>query len=67
MLTEDLLQMLFDELGEELGMTYADWVSSSGYHTGMTDEEICHILPAGILPYLPEALMNTSWWHGGIL
>ena len=66
MLTQEILEMLFDELGEEIGMTYAEWASSSGYTSSWTDQQIDNALPAGIQAYILDMGMNWSWLHDGM-
>lgn len=63
---KDYLEMLFDELGEEVGMTYAEWVESSGYTSSWTDQQIYEALPPGIQAYILDMGMNWSWLHDGM-
>ena len=65
-LTQDILEMLFDELGEEVGMTFSQWVASSGYTSSWTDQQIYNALPAGIQAYVLDIGMNWSWLHDGM-
>ena len=66
MLTPESLEMLFDELGEELGMTFEDWVEESHYTESWTDQQIYNALPAGIKAYILDMGMNWSWLHHGM-
>ncbi len=68
-LTQELLEMFFEELGEDLDtpMTFAEWASNVGYDpTSWTDQQIYNALPAGIKAYILDIGMNWSWLHGGM-
>ena len=60
------LEMLFGELGEEIGMTLDQWVEQSGYTESWTDQQIYNALPAGIQALILDIGMNWSWLHDGM-
>ena len=68
MLTQEILEMLFDELGEDLEtpMTFAQWVAATGYTSSWTDQQIYNALPSGIQAYILDMGMNWSWLHDGM-
>ena len=66
MLTLELLQMLFEELAEEVGMTFEEWQDETGYTESWTDQQIYNALPAGIRAYILDEGMNWSWLHDGM-
>lgn len=65
-LTEEILRDLFDELFEESGMTFEDWVTESGYTSEWSDKMIYESLPEFITPWIGDLLVNYSWYHGGM-
>ena len=65
-LTQEILEMLFDELGEDVGMTWDEWVASTGYTSSWTDQQIYNALPDGIKAYILDMGMNWSWLHHGM-
>ena len=65
-LTQEILETLFEELGEDVGMTFAEWVQSTGYTSSWTDQQIYNALPPGIQAYILDIGMNWSWMHGGM-
>ena len=68
MLTLELLQMLFNELGEDLDtpMTFAEWADSVGFTSSWTDQQIYNALPAEIKAAILDIGMNWSWLHDGM-
>lgn len=66
MLTPDLLQMLFEELGEELGYDFEAWALEVGYLDTWTDQQIYNALPDLIKLEVGDIVMNSSWYHGGM-
>ena len=61
MFTEEILIMLFDELGED----FESWAESHDY-ASMSDQDIYAALPASILPFLGDFGLNASWMHDGM-
>lgn len=64
MLSQDILMMLFEELGDE--GAFDAWVASSGYNAGWSDETIYNALPDYIKEACGDIVMNESWYHGGM-
>ena len=62
MITQDILKMLFDEVG----MSFSDWASSSGYSDSWSDEKIYNELPKEIQEEIGDIVMNASWYHHGM-
>lgn len=61
-ITQDLLEMLFEESGGD----FDAWVASSGYSAGWTDQQIYNALPEDIQALIGDIVMNASWYHGGM-
>lgn len=61
MFTEEILEMLFEETGED----FATWAASHDY-TSMSDQEIYAALPSSIIPFLGDFGLNASWMHDGM-
>ena len=61
MFTEEILMMLFDELG----MNFEEWAATYNY-ANMTDQEIYNALPDKIKAACGDFGLNASWMHGGM-
>ena len=62
-LTQDILEMLFDELG----LNFLEWQSDTGYNSETwTDQMIYSALPGDIKDLIAEMGMNWSWLHDGM-
>ena len=61
MFTEEILMMLFDELGFD----FEEWAAQYDY-ANMTDQEIYNALPAEIKALCGDFGLNASWMHGGM-
>jgi len=68
MFTEEILQMLFEEIPALEGEddTYDGWVATTGYNESWTDQQIYAALPSYMLGYLGDFGLNASWMHGGM-
>ena len=66
MITPEILEMLFEEYGDIVGMTLDEWKASIGYNENMSDQEIYSLLPPGLQAMLGEFVLNASWLHSGM-
>ncbi len=61
MFTEEILMMMF----EELGYDFEEWAAVNDY-ANMSDQAIYAALPADIQAACGDFGLNASWMHGGL-
>ena len=66
MLDQVTLEMLFEELGEDAGMTFLEWQANNPGWEDWTDSQIYSALPDVIKAFAADIVMNASWYHDGM-
>ena len=62
MFTNEILMMLFDELG----LDFEEWAAIVGLAPSWTDKQIYDALPDAVKALCGEFGLNASWMHGGM-